>query len=177
MIKRSFWLLMLALAFAALLGSFFAVETKKVEPLASIEPEPEPEQVSFTGRMIMPSLDDLYVLDNSAGRDLEQFAKYIQGRAAGLHWLATDYFKKRHGGAKRKDKDVYMGVKLTLDSLGRFDANILFSNTKDQELKSLVCEHIQAFWRYPRSTQGKFEVWVPIIWTSEYSRAARNASR
>lgn len=166
MIKRNFLLFILVAAFVALLAVPFSIKSSKVLP-PSIEPVSEENVKSFTGRMIMPSLDDLYVLDNSAGRDLIQFEKFLQGRAAGLHWLASEHFKKQK---KSKNKaDVYMGLKLTLDSLGRFvSPEVLFSNSDSQELKSLVCEHIQAYWRYPRSEKGKLEVWFPIIWTSKY---------
>ncbi|MCQ2105219.1 MAG: hypothetical protein MJZ26_05450 [Fibrobacter sp.] len=166
MLKRNFLLILLVGSFVALLAIPFSVKTSKVLP-PSIEPVSEENVQSFTGRMVMPSLDDFYVLENSAGRDLAQLEKYLQGRAAGLHWLASEHFKKQK---KSKNKsDVYMGLKLTLDSLGRFvNPEVLFSNSDSQELKSLVCEHIQAYWRYPRSAKGKLEVFVPIIWTSKY---------
>ncbi len=175
MIKRNFPLLLLILVFAALFTVPF-MDYKEHTLSASIEPEPE-EVKSFTGRMIMPSLDDLYVLDNSAGRDLLQFEKFLQGRAAGLHWLAVEHFKKERAELKQQRKkgaplkDIYIGLKLTLDSLGYFaEPEILFSNSDDQDFVSLVQNHIKAYWRYPRSTQGKLEVWVPVIWRGDWKK-------
>ena len=76
------------------------------------EPVPEAEEFrSFSGRVVLPSVDDIYVLDNSAGRDIPAFVKYLEGRAAGLHWLARAYFKAHCGSG-----DVALGLRLTIDS-------------------------------------------------------------
>lgn len=139
----------------------------------TIIPEPEPvNQKAFTGRMVMPSLNDIYVLDNSAGRDIRQIEKFLQGRAAGLHYLASRHFKavSKAKGAKGhvSSQNVLMGIRLTLDSLGHFAPQIMFSNVDDEEFKSLVCEHIQAYWRYPRSNGGRLELWAPFVWKRNY---------
>jgi hypothetical protein len=65
-----------------------------------------------------------------------------------------------------------MGIKLTLDSLGQFAPEILFSDTDDENFKNLVLSHIQAYWRYPRSEDGRLEVWVPIAWKADYMHPA-----
>ncbi|MCQ2102051.1 MAG: hypothetical protein MJY98_02350 [Fibrobacter sp.] len=149
--------------------------------VVTIVPEQEPvNQKAFTGRMVMPSANDIYVLENSANRDIYQIEKYLQGRAAGLHWLAADYFKNVKKSSRKSSKknssnpaiaegDVMMGIKLTLDSLGRFYPEIMFSNVNDEDLKALVIEHIQNFWLYRRSAGGTFEMWAPFVWKSVWN--------
>jgi hypothetical protein len=133
------------------------------------EPEPAPvEQDGFTGRVIMPSLDDIYVLENTAGRDIVQFARFLKGRAAGLHFASSAYFKANQKTLKKDSPHAIMGIKLTLDSLGTFSPEILFTNVHDDNFKGLVLSQIQTYWRYPRSESGRFVVWLPIAWKTEY---------
>ncbi|OWV26188.1 hypothetical protein B7988_06245 [Fibrobacter sp. UWB1] len=133
------------------------------------EPEPAPvEQEGFTGRVIMPSLDDIYVLENTAGRDLVQFARFLKGRAAGLHYASAAYFKANQKNLKKDSPHAIMGIKLTLDSLGASSPEILFTNVHDNNFKGLVLSQIQTYWRYPRSESGRFVVWFPIAWETEY---------
>lgn len=174
MILRNFPLLLLALVFIALGSVIFlkAPERPLLVQALEEEPEPELETKSFTGRMVMPSLDDIYVLENSAGRDVIQFERFLQGRAAGLHWLAADHFKNEKTAAKHhrgsQVKDIYMGLKLTVDSLGTVAPTILFCNNNDKDFTNLVLQHIGAYWKYPRGVSGKFEVWVPIVWRADW---------
>lgn len=167
---RDLPILFLILAFGGLL--FFLTQVKTGQPVVSIVPEEQPvAQKGFTGRVVMPSLDDFYVLENTAGRDLMQFERFLQGRAAGLHYAAAGHFKKNRATKKRGKKnpeDVLMGLKLTLDSLGHFTPEILFSNTDDENFKGLVLSQVQTYWRYPRSEGGRFVVWVPIAWKSAW---------
>lgn len=143
-------------------------------PPVTIVPESEPvNQKAYTGRMVMPSVNDIYVLENSAGRDILQIEKFLQGRAAGLHWLAADYFKAKKKSEKKSGKtegNVLMGIKLSLDSLGVFKPEILFCNVDAPALKQLVVEHIENFWRYPRSQSGKFEMWAPFVWKRTWEK-------
>ena len=162
---RDIPILFMVLAFAGLL--FTLSQIHQYTPVVSVEPVPEPErQPSFTGRVVMPSLDDIYVLENSAGGDLLQFERFLQGRAAGLHFASSAHFKKTRAERKahKESPNVVLGVRLTLDSLGLFTPEILFSNTDDENLKGLVLSQIQTYWRYPRSTEGRLVVWVPIVW-------------
>lgn len=174
MILRNFPLLLLALMFIALGSVIFMKAPERPLTLLVAEEELEPEQTvkSFTGRMVMPSVDDIYVLDNSAGRDLLQFERFLQGRAAGLHWVASDHFRNEKAAAKHHKnvqvKDVYMGLKLTVDSLGTMTPSILFCNSTDQDFTKLVLQHIGAYWKYPRGVSGKFEVWVPVVWRANW---------
>lgn len=172
MIKRNFPLLLLAFVCIALSSVvFMRAPERHLQPIPE-EPEPEVISHSFTGRMVMPSIDDIYVLDNSAGRDLLQFERFLQGRAAGLHWLATEHFKNEKSFAKHhknaRVKDVYMGFKISVDSTGTMTPNILYSNTKDQDFTNLVLQHINAYWKYPRSAGGKLDVWLPIVWRADW---------
>ena len=160
--QRNLPILFLILFFTGLmLSAVILLRLKPYQPVASIVPVPEErEWHGFTGRVVMPSFDDLYVLENSAGRDLMQFEKFLQGRAAGLHWASSEHFA-------HENRDVVMGLKLMMDSLGHFTSEILFSDTDDEKFKSLVLSHIQAYWRYPRSEEGYLEVWVPVVWKAD----------
>lgn len=161
---RDLPIIFLVLVFAGLL--FILSQIHQYSPVVSVEPVPEPEtQQSFTGRVVMPSLDDIYVLDNSACRDLLQFERFLQGRAAGLHFASSTYFKShRPRKGKQSSGNVMMGIRLTLDSLGVFTPEILFSNTDDKDFQNLVLSQIQTYWRYPRSEEGRLVVWVPVVW-------------
>ena len=143
----------LILVFAVLMFALSRVQL--YTPVANTESEaPAPaESESFTGRMVMPSLDDIYVLDNSAGRDIVQFEKFLKGRAAGLHFASAAYFKANRKNA-HKDSN--------------FIPEILFTNVEDENFKGLVLSQIQTYWRYPRSVQGKFVAWVPFVWKTDY---------
>jgi len=178
---RNIPLILLAIVIAVMIVGLLQIKSSSTAPVnvvAKIVPRTEPvNQKAYTGRMVMPSIDDIYVLENSAGRDILQIEKFLQGRAAGLHWLAAEHFKAVKKAAKKSkrnkvseaENDVIMGLKLTLDSLGQFSSEILFCNVDDKNLKDLVREHIQAFWRYPRSNNGgKFEMWAPFVWKLEY---------
>jgi hypothetical protein len=141
-------------------------DTKGVHEIAESVPEAVDEFRAFSGRVVLPSVDEIYVLDNSAGRDMSAFAKYLEGRAAGLHWLARSYFKTHRGAG-----DAALGVHLTIDSLGVFRCEeFQFSDAKDKSLEQDLREHIEFYWRYRRSTQGKTEIWFPIRWLEKYSR-------
>ena len=157
----------LILVFAVLMFALSRVQL--YTPVINTESDvPVPvESECFTGRMVMPSLDDIYVLDNSAGRDIVQFEKFLKGRAAGLHFASAAYFKANRKNA-HKDSNAFMGIKLTLDSTGLFIPEILFTNVEDENFKGLVLSQIQTYWRYPRSEQGKFVAWVPFVWKTAY---------
>ena len=157
----------LILVFAILMFALSRVQL--YTPVANTESD-APAQVEpegFTGRMVMPSLDDIYVLDNSAGRDIVQFEKFLKGRAASLHFASAAYFKANRKNA-HKDSNAFMGIKLTLDSTGMINPEILFTNVDDENFKGLVLSQIQTYWRYPRSVQGKFVAWVPFVWKTDY---------
>ena len=157
----------LILVFAGLMFALSRVQL--YTPVVTIEPEPAPvlPDDGFTGRMEMPSLDDIYVLENSAGRDLVMFEKFLKGRAESLHFAAGSYFKASRKHA-RKETNAFMGIKLTLDSLGAFSPEILFTNVEDENFKGLVLSQIQTYWRYPRSESGRLVAWVPIAWKINY---------
>jgi len=168
MIKRNFPLLLLLLVFVALLDIIYCIPRKPYVETVIVAEEPEQDPVeSFKGRMVMPNLNDIYVLENSAGRDLMQLEKFLQGRAAGLHYLASEHFK----AGKKKDipKDITLGLRMTLDSLGQFQVEeIMFTDTDDEEFLNRLQEHIKYFWRYPKSTAGILDFWIPIRWRAEY---------
>ena len=167
MLKRNAPVLAFFLVFVAVL--YFVYSIPQYEPVVDVEEE-EDEIVedAFTGRVMMPSIDEIYVIENTAGRDLNKFALFLEGRAAGLHYLSSEYFKKikvhRKGNKYVKsDDDVFLGLHLTLDSLGRFkDPQIMFSNSDNDVFKVKLLKHVEYFWRLPPSKQGKLEIWIPI---------------
>ena len=167
MIKRNFPLIVLFLVFLGLLDFIWQVTPYKA-PLSQEDESavagPEKSR-AFTGRMDMPNLDDICVLDNSAGRDVEALEKYIQGRAAGLHWLGQEHFKKK--GAD----DIRLGLHLVVDSLGIFTCKeILFSDADDETFERKLKDHIEYFWRYKKSENGVTDFWIPLRWKAKYSK-------
>lgn len=134
-----------------------------VEPPAEEAPAPE-EPRSFTGRVVMPDEESILVLENSADRDIAKIVTYLSGRAAGLHWLARPYFKNH-----KSAEDVIVGVRMTIDSLGRIACNeIEYTNAEDESLKDALQRHIEYYWLYRKSESGKTELWVPIIFRAVY---------
>ncbi|MCQ2096679.1 MAG: hypothetical protein MJY87_01895 [Fibrobacter sp.] len=123
-------------------------------------------EVPFEGRVVLPEASDFEVVDNSANRDLDQVALFMKGRAAGLHWLANEHFKK----ASRKNPlpDVRMELNISIDSMGVFFVSLKSSNSKDKSMDEDLLDHIKKYWRYRRSTSGKTELIVPFTWTSRY---------
>ena len=166
MLKRNAPLLAFALVFVAVL--YFVYSIPQYEPIVDAEEEEDVAEEAFTGRVEMPSIDEIYVIENTAGRDLNKLAMFLEGRAAGLHYLSSEYFKKisvtRKGNRFIKsDDDVFLGLHLTLDSLGRFmDPKIMFSDSDDDVFKVKLLKHVEYFWRLPPSKQGKLEIWIPI---------------
>ena len=166
MLKRNAPLLAFALVFAAVL--YFVYSIPQYEPIVDVEEEEEVPEEAFTGRVEMPSIDEIYVIENTAGRDLNKLALFLEGRAAGLHYLSSEYFKKIRVTRKgnrfiKSDDDVFLGLHLTLDSLGRFmDPKIMFSDSDDDVFKVKLLKHVEYFWRLPPSKQGKLEIWIPI---------------
>jgi len=152
MLKRNAPVLAFFLVFVAVL--YFVYSIPQYEPVIEVEEEEEVVEDAFTGRVMMPSIDEIYVIENTAGRDLNK--------------LSSEYFKKirvrRKGGRYVKsDDDVFLGLHLTLDSLGRFkDPQIMFSDSDNEVFKVKLLKHVEYFWRLPPSKQGKLEMWIPI---------------
>lgn len=152
------------LVFAAIAMVAFVLVCGGLEPPAEPE-EPVAETVAdepkaFTGRVDIPGVDDIYVLDNSAGRDIAAVGTYLSGRAAGLHWLSRRYFREH-----RNSPDVLVGVRLSIDSLGVVVCNeIRSSDLEDESFVDELKDHIEHFWRYRRSVSGKTEILIPIRW-------------
>ena len=144
-------------------GFDFGVRPVVAETPEIVSPAPE-EPRMFHGRVVLPPVEDILVLENSAERDMEKLATYFEGRSAGLHWLARPYFKSH-----KNSEDVVVGLHLSLDSLGRFECvEIEFTNAGDENFKQTVKDHIEHFWRYRRSTAGKTELWLPVIFRAVY---------
>ena len=169
MLRRNAPVLAFMMVFVAVL--YFIYSVPQYEPVVDVEEETPtvPAEDKFVGRVIMPSIDEIYVLENTAGRDLNRMALFFQGRAAGLHYLSSEYFKKvkpNHKGRtffRSDDDDIILGLRLTLDSLGRFvNPQIMFSDTDNEVFKAKILKHIEYFWRLPPSQQGKLDIWIPV---------------
>ena len=168
MIRRNAPMIAFLFVFIAML--YFIYSVPRYEPIVETveEVKEEPVKDTFKGRVDMPSIDEIYVLENTAGRDLNKLALFLEGRAAGLHFLSSEYFKKLKSSRKgrlpfKSDDDVFLGLRLTLDSLGRFmNPQILFSDTDDDIFKVKLLKHVEYYWRLPLSKQGKLEMWIPI---------------
>lgn len=134
-------------------------------PEPPVEEQPAPEEPkAFIGRVVMPDSESILVLENSANRDIKKVATYFSGRAAGLHWLARPYFKKH-----RDAEDVIVGIRMTIDSLGRITCNeIEYTNAEDESLKDTLQRHIEYYWRYRKSEYGTTEIWLPIRFRAVY---------
>lgn len=147
-------------------GLFVSPQRYKPSRLKPVEPvqEEKIDRPYFKGRVIMPDVGDLYVLENTAGRDILKLGKSLQGRAAGLHWLATDHFRYYA-------EDVTVGLKLTIDSTGHIAfPDVVYCNTPDDEFKMRLIKHIRSFWVYPPTKNGKTEFWFPVKWLGMYER-------
>ena len=161
---------MIAFLFVFIAMLYFIYSVPRYEPIVETveEVKEDPVKDTFKGRVDMPSIDEIYVLENTAGRDLNKLALFLEGRAAGLHFLSSEYFKKLKSSRKgrlpfKSDDDVFLGLRLTLDSLGRFmNPQILFSDTDDDIFKVKLLKHVEYYWRLPPSKQGKLEMWIPI---------------
>lgn len=169
MLKRNAPMFAFMLVFVAVL--YFVYSIPRYEPIVDVEENEAEEEVvekAFNGRVEMPSIDEIYVIENTAGRDLNKIALFLEGRAAGLHYLSSEYFKKfkaRHKSnrAAKSDDGVFLGLHLTLDSLGRFnEPKIMFSDSDDEVFTVKLLKHVEYFWRLPPSKQGKLEMWIPV---------------
>ena len=167
MLKRNAPLLAFLLVFVSVL--YFVYSIPQYDPIVDVpEHEGGATEDAFKGRVEMPLIDEIYVIENTAGRDLNKLALFLEGRAAGLHYLSSEYFKKvkvhrKENRFVKSDDDVFLGLHLTLDSLGRFmDPKIMFSDSDDDVFKVKLLKHVEYFWRLPPSKQGKLEIWIPI---------------
>ena len=140
------------------------------EPVVEEEVLPD-EPRTFYGRVVWPQVDDILVLSNSADRDIEKLYTYFEGRSAGLHWIAQSYFKSH-----KHSEDVVVGLRLAIDSLGRFTCNGMeFSNADDETLGEAIRLHIESYWRYRNSETGTTELWLPVRFKSKWASAVRAA--
>lgn len=135
-----------------------------------VEEEVVPDEPrTFSGRIELPPVEDILVLSNSADRDMERLYTFFEGRSAGLHWIAQSYFRSH-----RHSDDVVVGLRLAIDSLGRFTCNGMeFSNADDASLGEAIRLHIETYWRYRKSETGTTELWLPVRFKSKWVSAGR----
>lgn len=162
---RNIPLILFSLVFVVIAYGLFMTpphyKPSKAKPVEPVQEE-EPDRPYFKGRVVMPDVGDLYVLENTAGRDILKLGKSLQGRAAGLHWLATEHFRYYA-------EDVIVGLKLSIDSTGHIGfPEVVYCNTPDDEFKLRLIRYIRNFWVYPKSKNGKTEFWFPVKWIADY---------
>lgn len=163
MFRRNFLPILMVVFFAAMIYAVLQVP-RSVPAQVVVVPDVATEGVAFTGRMVMPAVEDIYVLENTSGRNLDQLEKFLQGRAAGLHYLSSAYFRQN-----KKSDDISMGIRMTLDSLGHFSVKeYMFASPDNEDFKNLVKAHIEHYWRYPRATEGSLDFWIPVRWKAKY---------
>lgn len=165
---RNIPLILFSLVFLVIAYGLFTTPPRykpaRLKPVTDEVVEVKPDHPYFKGRVIMPDVGDLYVLENTAGRDILKLGKSLQGRAAGLHWLATEHFRNY-------DKDVTVGLKLSIDSTGHIEfPKVVYCNTPDDDFKMNLISHIRSYWVYPHSKNGKTEFWFPVKWLAKYER-------
>lgn len=166
MLKRNIPLILFALVFLVIAYGLL-MSPSRYKPEKKIYVLEEVEQLEdhpyYKGRVVMPEVDDLYVLENTAGRDVLKLGKSLQGRAAGLHWLGVNHFRSF-------TEDVLVGLKLSIDSTGHIlNPEIVYSSTKDDSFKKKLVHHIRTYWVYPRSVGGETEFWFPVRWLANYN--------
>ena len=79
-------------------------------------------------------------------------SRYVQAYDS----LLDNYYLRRHAHHNLRSHREF--------SLDEF----VFSNTEDEAFKKAFTDHVQYYWRYPKSDSGKLEFWVPIRWMAEY---------
>ena len=106
MLRRNGSVFLFLFMFLGLLAVLFWKAPSKISPLLETPQEPVSSEVLFHGRLKPLSISDLYVIDNSAERDIEPLLTYLQGRLSSLHYLFETKVPRR----KRNKEDLLIGI-------------------------------------------------------------------
>lgn len=120
------------------------------------------KESQFYGKMALIDTNSIYVIENEANRDLEQVHSFLLGRLSALHYLFESHFLYK----KNTHDEVTYGLFFEIDSEGFFQkTKIYFKNTSDKVLEEKLIQHIQKYWRYKASLNGKTTViLIPVRW-------------
>lgn len=168
MIRRNAAVLVFLLVFLGLLTALFFVPESKITLLVEEPVVDIPSVTLFHGRLSPLSISDIYVVENSAERDVDNLLKYFQGRSSSLHYLYEKVYPKR----KRLKEDLLIGLWVRVDADGFFrDVKVRFSNEENNALAKPLIRFIEKDWRYKKVVEGTTTVLIPFLWRAEYSRS------
>lgn len=168
MIRRNAVVFVFLFVFLGLLAILFFVPESKTPLLVEDSVIELPPAVIFHGRLSPLSISDIYVVENSAERDVESLLKYLQGRSSSLHYL----FEKTYSKRKRLKEDLLIGLWIQIDSDGFFrNVKVRFSNAEKSALEKPLIQFVEKDWRYKKVEEGSTTLLIPFLWRAEYSRS------
>jgi len=167
MLRRNGSVFLFLFMFLGLLAVLFWKAPSKISPLLETPQEPVSSEVLFHGRLKPLSISDLYVIDNSAERDIESLLTYLQGRLSSLHYL----FEAKVPRRKRNKEDLLIGLLVEINQEGTFkNAKIQFNSAKNNEMNKPLVQFVEKYWKYKRAENGSTIILIPLQWRAKYSR-------
>jgi len=174
MLRRNGSVFLFLFMFLILLAVLFWKAPSKISPLVETPQEPVSSGVLFHGRLKPLSISDLYVIDNSAERDIESLLTYLQGRLSSLHYL----FEAKVPRRKRNKEDLLIGLLVEINQEGTFkNAKIQFNSAKNNEMNKPLVQFVEKYWKYKRAENGSTTILIPLQWSAKYSRVLLNDTR
>lgn len=171
MLRRNGSVFLFLFMFLGLLAVLFWKAPSKISPLLETPQEPVSSEVLFHGRLKPLSISDLYVIDNSAERDIESLLTYLQGRLSSLHYL----FEAKVPRRKRNKEDLLIGLLVEINQEGTFkNAKIQFNSAKNSEMNKPLVQFVEKYWKYKRAENGSTTILIPLQWSAKYSRVLLN---
>lgn len=171
MLRRNGSVFLFLFMFLGLLAVLFWKAPSKISPLLETPQEPVSSEVLFHGRLKPLSISDLYVIENSAERDIESLLTYLQGRLSSLHYL----FEAKVPRRKRNKEDLLIGLLVEINQEGTFkNAKIQFNSAKNSEMNKPLVQFVEKYWKYKRAENGSTTILIPLQWSAKYSRVLLN---
>lgn len=171
MLRRNGSVFLFLFMFLGLLAVLFWKAPSKISPLLETPQKPVSSEVLFHGRLKPLSISDLYVIDNSAERDIESLLTYLQGRLSSLHYL----FEAKVPRRKRNKEDLLIGLLVEINQEGTFkNAKIQFNSAKNNEMNKPLVQFVEKYWKYKRAENGSTTILIPLQWSAKYSRVLLN---
>ena len=171
MLRRNGSVFLFLFMFLGLVAVLFWKAPSKISPLLETPQKPVSSEVLFHGRLKPLSISDLYVIDNSAERDIESLLTYLQGRLSSLHYL----FEAKVPRRKRNKEDLLIGLLVEINQEGTFkNAKIQFNSAKNSEMYKPLVQFVEKYWKYKRAENGSTTILIPFQWSAKYSRVLLN---
>ena len=171
MLRRNGSVFLFLFMFLGLVAVLFWKAPSKISPLLETPQKPVSSEVLFHGRLKPLSISDLYVIDNSAERDIESLLTYLQGRLSSLHYL----FEAKVPRRKRNKEDLLIGLLVEINQEGTFkNAKIQFNSAKNSEMNKPLVQFVEKYWKYKRAENGSTTILIPFQWSAKYSRVLLN---